>query len=482
MRRSLAPLVVAVSAIVSLSVSSYLEAAVIVVGGSCTLGAAIEAANTDGPSGGCSAGSGADTIRLTSFVVLTEVDNDTDGANGLPSVISTITIDGGGHLVARDPDVSDFFRIFHVGSEGDLTIEDLVIAGGHAAYSAGGGGLLIRGSLVLRDSVVFDNRAHHPYSVSGGGILVLSGRATVERSLVQFNIARAGDFATGGGVSARDGVLEVTASIIGNNLADCYEQASGGGVYGTASEVSIKGSALVENYVVSDIYAMGAGARIDEAALVENSTISGNRALVGGSSLAYGGGLFGSGRVRQTTFVGNEAVHGAALYGSNDSVTVSGSLFANNSGSQCEGIVVNGGGNLADDSSCAAAPLGVVGLDPTLSDQGGPTPIHTLLPGSGAIDNAGSCSLATDQRGAARVPPCDSGAYEEVGCGILELQNTIIEDLETSTCSTALVGPDLVVAGKLRIAAGALITLADGFEVRLGSDVALRTDSGLLPP
>ena len=52
-----------------------------------------------------------------------------------------------------------------------------------------------------------------------------------------------------------------------------------------------------------------------------------------------------------------------------------------------------------------------------LADNGGPTQTHALLAGSPAI-GAGTCTLIAggaldvDQRGEARVPPCDIGAFE----------------------------------------------------------------------
>ncbi len=48
-----------------------------------------------------------------------------------------------------------------------------------------------------------------------------------------------------------------------------------------------------------------------------------------------------------------------------------------------------------------------------LADNGGPTLTHALLAGSNAIDLAGACGLATDQRLALRDDgSCDSGSLE----------------------------------------------------------------------
>ena len=82
-------------------------AAEIVVEGGCTLPDAITAANNDAPAGGCPAGSGADVIQLTGDVVLTSVDNNEVGDNGLPVVTTDITIVGGGSTIERDAAAPD---------------------------------------------------------------------------------------------------------------------------------------------------------------------------------------------------------------------------------------------------------------------------------------------------------------------------------------------------------------------------------------
>ena len=85
-------------------------AATIPVGGACTLVDAITAANTDTATGGCPAGSGADTIVLPagSTQTLTEVNNDTYGPTGLPVISSVITIAGQGSTIARASGAPEF--------------------------------------------------------------------------------------------------------------------------------------------------------------------------------------------------------------------------------------------------------------------------------------------------------------------------------------------------------------------------------------
>jgi CSLREA domain-containing protein len=75
-------------------------------GPDCTLRDAITAANEDKATGGCVAGTGADTIVLDAGAtyVLTTVDNDMGalgGPNGLPVIASDIQIDGNGARIER---------------------------------------------------------------------------------------------------------------------------------------------------------------------------------------------------------------------------------------------------------------------------------------------------------------------------------------------------------------------------------------------
>ena len=82
--------------------------------------------------GGCLAGSGADTLTLTNSSVhtLTSVNNTTFGPTGLPVVSSTITIEGHGSTIKRDSADPDQFRIFAINSGGNLTLNETTVSGG----------------------------------------------------------------------------------------------------------------------------------------------------------------------------------------------------------------------------------------------------------------------------------------------------------------------------------------------------------------
>jgi hypothetical protein len=110
---------------------------------------------------------------------------------------------------------------------------------------------------------------------------------------------------------------------------------------------------------------------------ISNSTFSGNTA-------------FAAGAIHSGTF----DIEGPVAIASNGTMTLINIILAGNTASMggvCDGSTpINGGGNLEDD--------------------GGHTQTIALGSGSGAIGAASAHCPATDQRGAARPTPCDSGA------------------------------------------------------------------------
>ncbi|MGH8568658.1 MAG: hypothetical protein ACREXU_11735, partial [Gammaproteobacteria bacterium] len=170
-----------------------LAATINVDGARCTLVDAINAANTNGSVGGCTAGSGADVIVLppNSTHTLTAVNNTTYGSNGLPLVTSPITIQGNGSTITRDPSAPDFFRILAVGQNtGNLSLHETRISGGMASSGRRGGGLYNFSTLTLINSTVAGNAAER-----GGGVLN-RGTLSLNSSTVSGNSASQ----TGGGV------------------------------------------------------------------------------------------------------------------------------------------------------------------------------------------------------------------------------------------------------------------------------------------
>lgn len=148
-------------------------AATINVIGDCTLVDAITAANDDAATGGCAAGSGADTITLPagSTHTLTAVNNDTIpfGPTGLPVISTKITIAGNGGTIARAGNAPDAFRLLAVNASGDLTVNATTVTGGArmGAFKDGAGIANHGGTLTLTNATVSGNTS---VDGNGGGV------------------------------------------------------------------------------------------------------------------------------------------------------------------------------------------------------------------------------------------------------------------------------------------------------------------------
>ena len=172
--------------LLAFSSSETVFAASITVNTNCSLADAITAANTDTATGGCLAGSGADTITLSVGLTLSAE---------LPNISSEITIEGAGFTISGD----DSYRIFYVGSSGDLTVNHLIVSKGSATH---GGAIRNFGTLTVNHSTIRDSAA------------------------------------TWGGAITNDGVLKIHKSTITNNSAGAA--GSGGGVQGGGSSIHIR--------------------------------------------------------------------------------------------------------------------------------------------------------------------------------------------------------------------------------------------------
>ncbi len=406
--------------------------ALIVVDEACSLADAIVAANTDSAIGGCSAGSGPDELRLTRDVLL-----DT----ALPAIASDLTLTGSGYEISREPGAAAF-RVLEIADFAVVTIAGTTVSNGDAGGGDGGGVLIDSGELVLINSTISENTAGR-----GGGLYLswLSADVVLVGSAVTANSA---DF--GGGIY-NQGYLDITAgSLVSENVATH----SGGGVH-------IEGYALadVSGSTISNNTAGGSGGGIFlsdsvgsldyHSITVEGSTISGNTAGVDGGGLWLHGGAYDGGRMEliNSTISDNTAVRGGGIYHADgDRLSLINSTMSGNSageggamysvdvfspaqpvfqgsvvayslsGGNCGGQgVVAGPDSFSDDLTCGdAQPITPgVDFDVDLSDNGGPTLTHAIRAGSPAVDAAGDCGLAADQRGFARDDgPCDSGSVE----------------------------------------------------------------------
>ncbi|MCB9135267.1 MAG: hypothetical protein H6636_07560 [Anaerolineales bacterium] len=392
-------------------------------GTECDLADAIIVANTNNPYGTCSATGnlGADTIVLLKNIVL---------PGTLPDVTSEITLYGNGHYLSGD----NTYQVLVTQSSGNLTLNHITLKDGYSSYNGGcikndglltlnislvtgcytpfsGGGIRNDGNLVLNDSVVSNNNAGY----YGGGIFN-NGTVTLNHSQLSGNTA---NLYWGGGISSNSS-LTIKYSIVSNNQA----AGGGGGIHLGSGNLIMRGSMISSNTTVG----YGGGiASYGSSVLIENSTITQNTA---GNS---GGGIAGVATLNNSTITGNLANRGGGLFLPGGTTTLHRSLISGNNatstGNEIYGPVTANDYNVigynnsprstnftpgANDIIPTASIYLADILDPTLADNGGPTPTHAIIAGSPAIDVTSSGCPTIDQRGAVRSygTGCDAGAVE----------------------------------------------------------------------
>ncbi|HEY1449323.1 MAG TPA: CSLREA domain-containing protein [Solirubrobacteraceae bacterium] len=297
-----------------------------------------------------------------------------------------------------------------------------------------GGGVWNTGTLTIEDSLLFENftaiRSDEDITGGDGGAIASSGLSlTIDASTLSTNGTSKGGAngsgekrgGNGGAILSTAGALSLTDSTVTANRTG-----AGGGVFdgedgGDGGGVAIEGGSAT---FVNDTFngnATGPGGNGDLAPPELQGGDGGPGAAItatGGSKLS----LASSTIADNLTGVGGTGAKpgqrgsGALSVGGGASVSVRGTIFANNEGGNCAGAPADGGHNIAFGGGC---PAGFSGGDPMLAplqDNGGPTSTMALGAGSAALDQlpvGGGCP-ASDQRGVARPqgPACDIGAYE----------------------------------------------------------------------
>jgi predicted outer membrane repeat protein len=336
-----------------------------------------------------------DTIDLPPGCLyeLTAADNYTDGSNGLPSITSTIVINGNGSTIFRSysPNTPPF-RIFHVSNIGMLILNDLTLSNGLAFAATTG------------------DTAHN----AGGGIYT-------NNRISLYGVTIDGNHATlGGGVynTIANG-MTISETTFQNNGADINNSAGerGGAIYNLSSTTITK-STFVNNHATETGGAIenGSNGRL----MISNSTFSGNStSLLGGSAILNSGEITVMSYTTITNNTGGSP--GAALLSGPDTVHIRNSIIASNTGGDCSypPTITTLWENLDSDGTCTGFTItDNPDLEP-LANNGGPTLTHALPYTSPAVDAADGNCLTIDQRGESRPQGifCDLGAYELLGGG-----------------------------------------------------------------
>ncbi|RYX81417.1 hypothetical protein EON83_24150 [bacterium] len=287
------------------------------------------------------------------------------------------------------------------------------------------------GSNVILSSLVFTNATG---TGNGGAISSESSTLAVYDSTFTGNKTLNGG--SGAAIFNLDGPLTIDKCLFSANTANALitSDGSGGGTAGAIANLAYGGrsseSALLtinsSTFVGNESRQGGAIHNNSGKVVVNNSTIVRNRVV---ESQGFGGAVstvFGPVSLNSCTITANVADRGSAVavFDATASLDLNNSIVVNNttlSGGSDPffGPIASGDYNLFEYTATGRPGThNVVSTAPKLgelADNGGPTQTIALLPGSPAID-AGSTSLATDQRGIARPQrrAADIGAVEIV--------------------------------------------------------------------
>lgn len=341
---------------------------ILVDGRTCTLTDAINAANTDEPSGGCTAGKGADVLRLRDDLHVTKpLPNQGDGL-ALPLIGTDITIEGGNHtiwVISEVPMTS--LLVFFVladtpqnnpdgsstllsGTQGKLTLRNLTLSGSdrpsqqapiYAIKNVGGEvwlegvnlfhfGIPYPGTLTSAVTsnggtlrINLSNFWHNATFGDGGVIWAEYTRVTITDSTFMDNAAgfydRGGD---GGAIFLMNCDYTLTGSTYGAlSFEDNQSERRGGAIFSSNSTGIIHNALFTHNRS----FAGGAifhGFNDQNALAITDSQFINNQA-VGVSEYpsdpangGNGGAIFNNGlvSVQRTIFWGNVAQMGGAIY------------------------------------------------------------------------------------------------------------------------------------------------------------------------
>jgi len=408
--------------------------------GQCTLREAIIAANTNTASGGaageCPAGTGDDAIVLpagTYTLTLSGAGPDTP-AKGDLDISSQLSINGA-FAGTTAINANHIDRVLEISTTGKATLSRVWIQGGDDLGQLGAG-IFNQGQLTMTNSLVFGNLS----STSGGGLLNWVG---AEARLTEVSFATnnalygAGIFNLGTITLTKVSLTFNTATTYGGgffnqgeafltetNISGNTSGNNGGGVYNFNYLLNLSQVTINSNTSTS-----GNGGGIWNSGVLDlvNTTVSTNTASLGGGIYHAGGG----GALTNVTIADNSAGLGGGLNSLPSGLYLKNTLIANNPyGGNCRidtGSVTSYGHNLSSDNTCDQGFNTLTDLNNTpiilgpLTNYGGSTETHALLPGSPAIDAGDNTGCpSTDQRGFHRpadgdidgTATCDIGAYE----------------------------------------------------------------------
>jgi parallel beta-helix repeat protein len=380
----------------------------------------------------------ADSFELTPGCTynLSKIDNNTEGANGLPVIqnAGALTITGNGATIRRAVSGPQF-RILAVAPGASLTLRRVTLSGGIAVIG-NGGGILNRGALTLEESTVAGNLARGSSgngSAGGlggglGGGVYNAGSLTLTRSTISGNeavggngVARSNSDSGGGGGGAgglggaiyneAGGSVTLLTSTLSGNIARGGPGGRGGG----------SGSNYGGGGGGGGVGGPGGG----------NSNGSGLAGGPGGFAGGGGGGGGSAGGNRSTVSPPGPGGDGGFAGGGG------GAGVARRGGAGAQGGIggVGAGRGGASGGSAAGGGGGGAGLGGAIFSAGGSVSLtSSTLTANSALGGDGGAAATSSARGA---PGTGSGGAVYTLGGTLSYRNTILSGNSASVAAAA---------------------------------------------
>ncbi|MCA8991897.1 MAG: VCBS repeat-containing protein [Planctomycetaceae bacterium] len=362
---------------------------------------AIEASNTNMPSGDAPAGTFDDSITFDPSLFA-------GGPQTL--IVGGVFLNIQGNLTITGPGVdlltisgNDTTRVFFIGDY-EVSISDMTLANGHDGF---GGAIRNGGNLTLTRTWITSNTA----TSDGGGIYNSLGNLVIRDSAITGNTSGS----HGGGIDNGSGHIELINTTVSGNNANRF---GGGIIFGTSS-----------------------------SGVFINSTITGNRANADGPGTpnGIGGGIYVGDDGGIKPIMHNSIVAGNFVdSGSTSDDIRGGKPFDSTSSNNLIGDAATAGGlqdgqqgNIVGLAGAGVRPIESI-LETVLTKPTGKTPFHSLVSTSPAIDHGNnshsadgqSDRLLFDQRGA----PFVRVMNEIVDIGAVEFErlnvNTFVDEID----------------------------------------------------
>jgi hypothetical protein len=348
----------------------------------------------------------------------------TGGSDGSDSNWAGNGGDGGGIFNSGNQTITNCTINFNISGEADFT-DWTMIHSGHGGAVCNESGQSDISNCIMGNNATGPARGWNCNGGNGGAVHNGGTMSITDTTIWYNNVANGKDGGHGGGIS-NDGSLTLDASTVCNNYTSSSSiwlghGGSGGGIYNTG-ELTLINSTVSTNYT-------GSGKSYDWDDRPGNG---GN----GGGICNYGTAVLNltnsticnnnTGGIGEEYNIYSRPGQGGGLYNLSGTVNIRNTIIADNTvdtngeGPDCYGTLQSNGYNLIENTAnCSINGTltgNISGLDPglgPLTDNGGITRTHALLPESPAIDKGYSPDSLVDQRNAVRpldVPGIDNAA------------------------------------------------------------------------